>query len=121
MSFSMTTQAVYDRQKTVTRRLGWNGLKPGTILNAVEKGMGLKKGEKVKRICQIRVVSVRSEPLLRALASDPAGYGEAELLREGFPHLTLLEFVDMFCKANGCEENTLVNRIEFEYVEPADA
>jgi len=32
MSFSMTTQAVLDETKTVTRRLGWDFLKPGDLL-----------------------------------------------------------------------------------------
>jgi len=40
MSFSMTTDAVRNRTKTVTRRLGWNFLKPGDLLWAVEKGWG---------------------------------------------------------------------------------
>jgi hypothetical protein len=51
MSFSMTTEAVRNRSKTVTRRLGWWGLQPGTILQAVEKAQGLRKGEHVKPIC----------------------------------------------------------------------
>jgi hypothetical protein len=118
MSFSMTTQAVYDREKTVTRRLGWNDLKPGTILNAVEKGMGLKKGEKVKRICQIRVVSVTREPLIDI---QDAYHGNSECIREGFPDMQPWEFADMFAKHNGCDWGTIVNRIEFEYVEAPDA
>ena len=117
MSFSMTTKAVRNRTKTVTRRLGWDFLCPGDLLWAVEKGQGLKRGEKVKKLALIRVVSVRREPFARALFSDPAGYGQEELCREGFPHLTLLEFVEMFCKANGCDDDTPVNRIGFEYVE----
>ena len=56
ISFSMTTEAVRRREKTVTRRLGWWNLKPGTVLQAVEKAQGLKKGEHVKPICLIRVV-----------------------------------------------------------------
>lgn len=36
MSFSMTTEAVRRREKTVTRRLGWSDLKPGTLLWPVE-------------------------------------------------------------------------------------
>ena len=35
---------------------------------------------------------------------------------EGFPDLTPRQFLEMFCKANGCDGYQPVNRIEFEYV-----
>ncbi len=50
MSFMLTTQQMQDRTKDVTRRVGWWFLKPGDVIMAVEKGMGLKKGEKIKRM-----------------------------------------------------------------------
>lgn len=65
ISFMLTTQQVRDRQKTVTRRLGWRNLKAGELLCGVEKGMGLKAGEKIIRLAVIRVVGVRFEPLRR--------------------------------------------------------
>ena len=112
MSFSLTTEQVRRREKTVTRRLGWWGLKPGTILQAVEKAQGLRKGEHVKPICLIRVVSVRLEPLYAI-----HNYDLEETTREGFPQLTACEFEAMFVKANHLEGTwTPVNRIEFEYV-----
>jgi hypothetical protein len=114
MSFSMTTQAVRDGTKTVTRRLGWWGLQPGTLLQAVEKAQGLKKGEHVKPLGVIRVVSVCREPLY-AIVTDRDGDTEAE--REGFPKLNGEGFITMFVKANGCTAGTWVNRIEFEYVD----
>jgi hypothetical protein len=135
MSFSMTTEAVRNRTKTVTRRLGWWGLKPGTVLQAVEKAQGLKKGEHVKPICVIRVVSVRREricdfggvrPLIGGM-QDTVGWerwgewedeSDRECAREGFPKLGPDGFIEMFCEANGCESDTFVNRIQFEYVEP---
>ena len=117
MSFSMTTEAVRNRTKTVTRRLGWDFLKPGDLLWAVEKGMGPKKGEKVKRIALIRVVSVSREPLwwIAALERYPQVGRRRETALEGFPDLTAAEFVGMFCNANRCEQDALVNRILFEY------
>ena len=111
MSFSMTTEAVRDRSKTVTRRLGWWDLQPGTILQAVEKAQGLRKGEHVKPICVIRVVSVSREPL-----SDIYLYDGAETAREGFPHLWKDQFMMLFELANRCSNDTPVNRIEFEYL-----
>jgi hypothetical protein len=111
MSFSMTTEAVRRREKTVTRRLGWWDLQPGTILQAVEKVQGLKKGEHVKPICLIRVVSAHVQELYKI-----EDLGQDEVDREGFPDLTPADFLAMFCKANHCDGYQPVNRIEFEYV-----
>lgn len=113
MSFSMTTEAIRDRTKTVTRRLGWWTLGPGDLLIACEKCQGLKKGEKVVRLATIRVLGTSWEPL-----SDIELYGSQETAREGFPELGPNGFVDMFCRANRCDPWDLVNRIEFEYLEP---
>lgn len=114
MSFSLTTPQIRARSKTVTRRMGWGFLKPGDRLCAIVKGQGLKKGEKVERLCIIEVVSNRSEPLCQ-LTNVPL-YGVSELFREGFPNMMPHEFVDMFCKANACKAWHTVNRIEFKYV-----
>jgi hypothetical protein len=111
MSFMLTTQQILDRSKTVTRRVGWLSLKPGALLRAVEKGMGLKKGEHVVELGAIRVVDVRREPLCAMLADDCA--------REGFPEMTVDEFVAMFCRTHkGCTPYTRITRIEFEHVDP---
>jgi hypothetical protein len=118
MSFSMTTEAVRRHEKTVTRRLGWWDLKPGTVLQAVEKAQGLRKGEHVKPICLIRVVSRRAERL-GLLELKTTAEAVAETAREGFPGMTGPEFVAMFCKANrsaGVTRAWFVNRIEFEYL-----
>jgi hypothetical protein len=118
MSFSMTTAAVRNRSKTVTRRLGWWRLEPGEVLQAVEKAQGLKRGEHVVPICLIRVVSVSEEPLDAILDRDLD-----EVEREGFPGQSPVEFAARFVahnKRDGVWLNTLVNRIEFEYVEPGE-
>jgi len=115
MSFSMTTEAVRRHEKTVTRRLGWWDLKPGTLLQAVEKAQGLKKGEHVKPLAVIRVVGVTREPLYAMY--ERGGIGDrTECIREGFRHLDAEGFVKMFCKANKVRADVWVNRIEFEYV-----
>jgi len=108
MSFSLTTEQMRRREKTVTRRIGWAFLKAGDVLWAVEKAQGLKKGEKVKRICMIRVVSQRWEPL-NSITKD-------DCVREGFPEMEPAQFVEMFCRANRWEPWKDVNRIEFEYL-----
>jgi hypothetical protein len=115
ISFSMTTEQFKARTKTVTRRLGWESVKAGDVLMACEKCQGLKKGEKIKPLGKIRVTDARRENL-DYLLSSPA-YGDAECGREGFPHLSPAEFIEMFCFANRpCEPHWRVTRIEYEYL-----
>lgn len=109
MSFALTTAQILARTKTVTRRFGWWKLQPGTLLWAVEKGMGLKPGEKMNRLALIRVVSVRFEALNTITKADCE--------REGFPDFEPHQFVDMLQDVYECEPDATINRIEFEYVE----
>lgn len=120
ISFMLTQQQVRDRRKTVTRRVGWEKLKAGELLRGVEKGMGLKSGEKIVPLATIRVVSVSREPL-SAMTAD-VEYGLGECSKEGFGgHPTLKwpsAFVEFFCNSHrGCTPETIVTRIEFEYVD----
>jgi hypothetical protein len=120
ISFMLTQKQILARTKTVTRRVGWAKLKEGDLLRGVEKGMGLKAGEKVRLLATIRVVSVRAEPL-SAMTAD-LDYGRAECEKEGFgDHATLSwpsPFVEFFCGSHrGCTPDTVVSRIEFEYVD----
>ncbi len=108
MSFALTTERVRRRQKDVTRRIGWWFLKPGDIVNAVEKSMGLRKGERVRHICRIRILSARREPL-SAITDD-------DVVREGFKDWDRRMFMSAFCKHNHCSIHDPVNRIEFEYL-----
>ena len=108
MSFSATVHAMRSQQKTVTRRKGWRFLKVGDVLNAVEKSMGLKKGQKVKRIGQIRVVDVSRLPVWDITRDD--------LDAEGFPELRLRAFVVMYCDMNKCTSFDKCTRIEFEHI-----
>lgn len=112
ISFSLTTDQVKRRTKTVTRRIGWRKLRNGQILNACVKCMGLRAGEKIVRLAQIRVVSVSTEPLNFIL-----NRGRTECAREGFPDLSPQEFVAMFASHMKCQEDTEVTRIAFEYVD----
>lgn len=110
ISFFLTTDQFRVRTKTVTRRVGWLFLKPGDFLNGVEKGQGLKKGEKVNRLGPIRVTAVDREPLNTIT--------QADCVAEGFPELSPAEFVSFFCKTHkGCQPATVVTRIAFEYCE----
>lgn len=109
MSFSLTTKQMYDREKTHTIRDGWWNLKPGEILNAVEKCQGLKKGQKIVRICQIRIVNTRPSTLA-CVTPDLC-------VEEGFPEMTPYDFQNMFMRHNRkVNLATILNFIEFEYV-----
>lgn len=112
MSFSMTTEAARNREKDITRRLGWANLKPGDVVQQVEKAMGLKKGDKVKKIHLIRIVSNEPEMLI-----DMENHGPDECRREGFPDMTPRQFMDMFCEHNQVTTYSIVNRIVFEYLD----
>lgn len=113
MSFALTTEQILARTKTVTRRMGWAFLKPGDRIQAIEKGMGLKKGETVRRLAVLRIEQVTREPLV-------SGLSHVDVYREGFPNLTPAEFVDMFCRTHkGCTPDTVVTRIEFTYEKAA--
>ncbi len=108
MSFMLTTEQTKNRSKTVTRRLGWKFLKPGDQVMAVEKSQGLKKGEKIKRICVLVIISNTPEMLCKITP--------AEVTMEGFPGKSPEWFIDMFCRSHkNCTPETYVNRIEFKY------
>ena len=113
MSFALTTAQIAAQQKTVTRRLGWRSLRPGQLVWAVERCMGLKAGEKVKRLALLQIVSVRREPL--------NAIDQADVTLEGYPDLTPAEFVSMFCESMKCKPRQRVQRIEFKYVFPIKA
>jgi hypothetical protein len=106
MSFALTERQLLDGSKTVTRRLGWRNLKPGQLLLAVNKCMGLKKGEKARVLATIRVKSVSVIPLFDVTDKEAA--------REGFPDMTGAEFVAFFSKHMKCTPMHEVTRIEFE-------
>ena len=111
MSHALTTEQAYNKTKDVTRRDGWWFLKKGDIIQQVEKAMGLKKGEKIKKIHLVEVVSTYAEPLNKITQED--------VIREGFPDWTPKDFVDFYVKESGCKENKILNRIEYKYLEAA--
>lgn len=116
MSFSMTSPAIIDRTKTVTRRpvSTWRTLKVGDLLAAVDKSMGLKKGERSTVLAVVRVVSVRVEPLTVITVED--------CVREGLPSaVTSEQFIARYAAAYDMDQQkaskAMVRRIEFEYLQ----
>lgn len=110
ISFSLTTEQFKARTKTVTRRLGWKTLKPGQHLMGCKKCMGLKPGEKIEKLGEIRIVRVWQEQV-QDIHEMPL-----DLAREGFPGKTPEWFVEMFCREMHVKPETMIMRIEFEYV-----
>lgn len=112
MAFSLTTPQVLDRSKTVTRRagMGWLSLKPGQLVQAIEKSQGLKKGESVQKLAVLRIRAVRLETLGAITPED--------VRAEGFGDLAPHDFVAFFCKTHkGVSPTSEVVRIAFEYVD----
>jgi hypothetical protein len=114
MSFAYTTRQCRARTKTMTRRLGWRSLKPGDLVQQVEKAQGLALGEHPVPIHVIQITHTRWEPLKAITWHD--------VILEGFPYDCVMDterFIKMFCILNapGCHRNTLVNRIVFRYID----
>lgn len=128
MSVAMTTDAVIERRKTVTRRKGWwtdkNGrrlLHPGDTLTLCRKVQGRKPGEPLERLAEVEVVDVRRESLVELLGGEfPwwTEYGREEMTREGFPGRDPHWFVaELFTKAQGIGMTDEVTRIEWRYLD----
>lgn len=105
----LTTEQILEQTKTVTRRNGWAFLKEGDLLQPVYKSQGLKKGEKIRKLGEPIIVKEISEEPLNAITPD-------DVRLEGFPNMTPAEFVEMYCKANRCEPDKVVRRIEFGWL-----
>lgn len=108
MSVTLTEQAVVERRKTVTRRLGWTFLKPGDRLTLCRKVMGRKPGEPLVRLAEVEVVSVRRESLLEVTDED--------VQREGFTGWDAPRFNEFFMEHMRCHWDTEVTRIEWRYL-----
>lgn len=115
MSVAFTEDAVRERRKTVTRRKGWQFLKPGDHLTLCRKVMGRKKGEPIIRLAQVEVISVRREPLC-AIAGDASDLGAAELALEGFTDIDHVEFMQRYFEPQGIGPMDDVTRIEWRYL-----
>ena len=132
MSVSYTEQAVRDRRKTVTRRLGWRFLKPGDRLTLCRKVMGRKKGERLERIAEVEVTGVRREPLM-AITDEEIDREAVPLVdehgHERFDEVWIPDggrwseakpatwaWVSWFAFEMGCLPETEVTRIEWRYL-----
>jgi hypothetical protein len=109
ISVKLSEQAVIERRKTVTRRLGWRFITPGDRLTLCRKVQGRRPGEPLVRLAEVEVISVRREPLYTIQLDD------RDVEREGFPGMTGRWFMDFFCRHMRCHPTTEVTRIEWRY------
>lgn len=109
MSFSLTTDAIRERRKTVTRRRvsTWRDLHPGDRLLAVAKAQGLRRGEHQEALATIEVVSNHVIPVTLVSLR--------EVDREGFAGYSVGEFLDVLDHA--MPGQTHCRRIVFRYVD----
>lgn len=116
MACSLTTAAVVERRKTVTRRLGWRHLLVGEQLCLVRKAMGRRRPdgtvEPLERLAVVTVESVLDVVLGMITPAD--------VEREGFTGWTPEQFVAMFVASHkGAHEASVVKRISWTYDEPS--
>lgn len=114
MSCALTIEQVRARTKTVTRRAvdTWAALDVGDELVLIEKGMGLRKGERHVVLAVVEIVSVSVEPLGSISAAD--------VTREGFPDMSVDDFCRMWLISHKHRHDdnpnaVLCRRIEWEY------
>ena len=88
MSFTRTPQQMRDGTKTVTRRHpdAWKNLHSDETVQPVLRTQGLQKGERHEFLCPpIEIISNEVEPI--------AAITIEEVISEGFPDLTVHEFL----------------------------
>jgi hypothetical protein len=115
MSVALTEQAVLERRKTVTRRLGWRFLHLADHVTLCRKVMGRRRPdgtvEPLIRLAEVEVVRLRLEPLNEITDEDVIleGFGE-------FPVTDAVDFVSFFTTHMRCPPDTEVTRIEWRYL-----
>lgn len=128
MSVALTEDAVRERRKTVTRRLGWRFLRTGDRLTLCRKVQGRKRRdgsvEPLVRLAEVEVVSVRLEALwnitdddVQREGVDPALF-EEHYVETGQP--TPQAWVQWFCEQMDVMPDDVVTRIEWKYIDETE-
>jgi hypothetical protein len=118
MSVALTEDAVRERRKTVTRRLGWTFLNPGDRLTLCRKVQGRRRRpdlsiEPLVRLAEVEVVDVRREKLWDITDDD--------VVLEGFPDWNAELFLIFYLHEMKVAPNTEVTRIEWRYLQEVAA
>src|SRR5262245_59161513 len=115
MSVSYTADAVIERRKTVTRRLGWRYLLPGDRLTLCRKVMGRRLNEPLERLAEVEVIDVRRERLI-LITEDDIEREAVSLAEFGGRTPTPGDWARWFAWTFGIRVNDEVTRIEWRYL-----
>lgn len=108
LSVAATTPQVEARQKTVTRRVGWLRLQPGTVLQLVDRNP--RSGKPWRRLCLVQVEAVSREPLDSITTED--------VTAEGFPGMDRDAFIDWYRTTYSLPHpSSIITRIQWRYLE----
>lgn len=120
ISVALTEQAVIERRKTVTRRLGWRHAYPGMRLTLCRKVMGRKRAdgtvEPLVRLAEVEIVDVRRERLRDITDEDVVLEGLDNPAWTADPWGPAGCFVAFFTQHMRCQPDTEVTRIEWRYL-----
>lgn len=107
LDFPYTKKYIKNRVQTVTRRIKCPSMQPGDLFTACEK---FKDNEPCFILLhhQLRVVSKQEEKL--------CDISQRDVYKEGFPHVTVAEYLDLFKRRHKCKDEQIVIRIEFEHI-----
>lgn len=107
LDFPYTKKYIKNRVQTVTHRVECPDIQPGDLFIACEK---FEDNEpcNILRHHQLRVVNKREEKLCNISQED--------IYKEGFPNVTIAEYLDLFKRRYKCKDEQVVTRIEFKYV-----
>lgn len=111
MSFRHTHQQLLALKKSVTRRSGWRGAEPGDFAAPVIQAQGLPKGATVERLGLLVFTEVDPFSVI-----DEKHITAAEVKAEGFPRMSVDEFIAQLCRAMGKQHGDTITRLAFRLV-----
>ena len=106
-SFFLTQEQYRNRTKTVTRRQCKRTPEVGERFMGIVKGQGLKKGEKVQKMHASTYTAVDWIFIWQISKED--------VIKEGFPNWTPLQFINFYCKANRVQPGDVCCRQAFKH------
>ena len=115
MLFDDTAAGLMAREQTVTRRVGYEEVRPGDFIDAVSEMWMLNHPGKIVPLAKLVVVSVRAEPLKRLLEEPEYAAKEMKrscLSRDKSLRAQLAAFVS---RHRSTSLSSMVTRIEFAY------
>jgi hypothetical protein len=91
MSFALTQDAYCSGAKTLTRRDGWNNLRPDDMIMGVNRCMGFKKGEHPVKFGPSIIIRAIREPITEIIRRPFRRINEPEDWKNYTKHCPLLQ------------------------------